>query len=199
MCLIILLIGLNNCNCDSRFINLSFSRLNDYTVSSVEPVKKKILVERCNLLFNHCLYSNETIWPSLLWLIINKSTYKSWCARLRCVLVSCGVSLPPMWSRLSCDAPQTDEARRWFVHQRLQQTPGSAVSAEIPGVSDREKSQVGGFQVTANPAARQLLYIYIKKIFMHLLACQIGFPAKKGLSNVAKTVNIKSHSRTNRQ
>lgn len=77
--------------------------------------------------------------------MIYQWTYKRRCARLRCVLVSSGVLSPPVWSRLSCDALQTDEARRWFVHQRLQQTPGSAVSAEIPGVSDREESQVGDF------------------------------------------------------
>lgn len=44
--------------------------------------------------------------------------------------------------QLPCAAVQTDEARRWFIHQRVQQTPGTAVSAEVPGVSDWEKGQV---------------------------------------------------------
>lgn len=45
-----------------------------------------------------------------------------------------------MW--LPCDFQQTDETCRWFVHQRIQQTPGAAVSEEVPGVFDREARQV---------------------------------------------------------
>lgn len=46
--------------------------------------------------------------------------------------------------KVSCDAVQTDETRRRSVYQRIQQTPGTAISAEVPGVSDREAGQVGG-------------------------------------------------------
>lgn len=48
---------------------------------------------------------------------------------------------------VSCDAVQTDEARRRFVHQRIQQTPRTALGAEVPGVSDREACQVGDLHV----------------------------------------------------
>lgn len=46
--------------------------------------------------------------------------------------------------KLFCDAVQTDETRRRSVHQRVQQTPRTAISAEVPGVSDRKAGQVGG-------------------------------------------------------
>ncbi|TMS04489.1 hypothetical protein E3U43_009646 [Larimichthys crocea] len=36
---------------------------------------------------------------------------------------------------------ETDETRRRSVHQRIQQTPRTAISAEVPGVSDREAGQ----------------------------------------------------------
>lgn len=47
--------------------------------------------------------------------------------------------------KLSCDDVQTDEARRRSVHQRIQQTPGTVISAEVPGVSDRKAGQVGKY------------------------------------------------------
>lgn len=37
---------------------------------------------------------------------------------------------------------QTDETRRRAVHQRIQQAPGAALSAQVPGVSDRKAGQV---------------------------------------------------------
>lgn len=46
--------------------------------------------------------------------------------------------------RLSLPSVQTDETCGRSVHQRVQQTPGSAFSAEVPGVPDREAGQVGG-------------------------------------------------------
>lgn len=54
---------------------------------------------------------------------------------------------------VSCDPVQTDEARRWVVHQRVQQTPRTALSAEVPGVSDREAGQVGDLNL--NPRDRR--------------------------------------------
>lgn len=48
------------------------------------------------------------------------------------------------------DAVQTDEACRRSVHQWLQQTPRTAISAEVPGVSDRKAGQVGDLHVRMN-------------------------------------------------
>lgn len=53
------------------------------------------------------------------------------------------------------DAVQTDEACRRSVHQWLQQTPRTAISAEVPGVSDRKAGQVGDFHGRMNRSCWQ--------------------------------------------
>ena len=76
--------------------------------------------------------------------------------------------------QLPCAAVQTDEARRWFIHQRVQQTPGTAVSAEVPGVSDWEKGQVcdrrnGGRRIKEKENLGVLLLTLFTGISMELI------------------------------
>lgn len=56
-----------------------------------------------------------------------------------------------MFMHLSYDIVlQTVETRRRSVHQRIQQTARAALSTEVPGVSDREASQVGVLPAVKN-------------------------------------------------
>lgn len=59
--------------------------------------------------------------------------------------------------QLLCDAVQTDETRRRSVHQWIQQTPGTAVSAEVPGVPDRKAGQVGDLPVRRTESWRHMM------------------------------------------
>lgn len=43
---------------------------------------------------------------------------------------------------MPCESVQSDKTRRRSVYQRIQQTPGTAISTEVPGVSDWKASQV---------------------------------------------------------
>lgn len=70
---------------------------------------------------------------------------------------------------VSCDAVQTDEARRWVVHQRVQQTPRTALSAEVPGVSDREAGQVGDLHLRRNRETGELLAKWTRGVLVNCL------------------------------
>lgn len=53
---------------------------------------------------------------------------------------------------------ETHETRRRSVHQRIQQTPGTAIGTEVPGVPDREAGQRRADGGASETSLRRHLY-----------------------------------------